>query len=87
MGARTIGMARMEGEGVEGRWMKNPYVFDNSYFKEVMMNKSGRYLRLESDEELARDEGLRKYAEKFAQDEEEFFRVYEGAHIKMSENG
>ena len=52
MGVHTIQMARSEVEGFEGRWTKNPLVFDNSYYKEILSEKS-KYLRLEADEELA----------------------------------
>ena len=52
MGVNTIQMARNEVEGFEGRWTKNPLVFDNSYYKEILSEKS-KYLRLEADEELA----------------------------------
>ena len=53
MGVHTIQMARAEVEGFEGRWTKNPLVFDNSYYKEILSEKS-KYLKLDADEELAR---------------------------------
>lgn len=40
-------------EGFEGRWTKNPLVFDNTYYKEILSEKS-KYLKLEADEELAK---------------------------------
>ena len=32
MGSHTLGFASENNKGKTGRWCKNPYVFDNSYF-------------------------------------------------------
>ena len=52
MGCHTLGFARMDTSGYEGRWVQNPYVFDNSYYKEVLLGEKSKFLKTESDIEL-----------------------------------
>jgi hypothetical protein len=37
MGSFTLGFATDDNKGKKGRWTMNPYVFDNSYFQEVLL--------------------------------------------------
>lgn len=37
-GAHTLGRAHKERSGFEGAWTEDPYLFDNSYFKELVNN-------------------------------------------------
>ena len=45
MGSHTIGFAQMERTGFQGRWTQNPHVFNNSYFKEVLLGEQSKYLK------------------------------------------
>lgn len=37
MGSFTLGFATDDNKGKKGRWTMNPYVFDNTYFQEVLL--------------------------------------------------
>jgi len=37
MGVNTIGFAGNEKKGPHTRWVMNPYVFDNTYYKELLL--------------------------------------------------
>lgn len=65
----------------------NPYVFDNSYFKEVLVGRDSIYLKTDADMRLLNDSELRKWVEAYAQDEKLFFENYARAHVKISERG
>ena len=63
MGSQTIGFAKMENTGLTGRWTQNPHVFDNSYYKEVLLGDRTKYLRTNSEIILYEDSELRGYCE------------------------
>jgi L-ascorbate peroxidase len=77
----------MERTGFQGRWTQNPHVFNNSYFKEVLMGDQSKYLKTQGEVLLASDAQLRQVCEEYAQDERLFFSEYASAHVKMSELG
>ena len=85
MGRRTLGFLPPEDE-YHGKWVQNPYVFDNTYFQELLNEKS-RYIKLDDDRSLLDDPKLRKYVESFAEDEELFFLTFARAFAKVSEFG
>jgi L-ascorbate peroxidase len=87
MGSHTLGFASGEGTGPSNRWTQNPHVFDNSYYKEVLLGDKSKFLKTRGEILLAQDPSLRAVAEQFAQDEQAFFREYAVAHVKMSELG
>lgn len=55
MGSYTLGFARDDNKGKMGRWTMNPYVFDNTYFKEVLMGSNSKYLKTEADLRLVHE--------------------------------
>jgi L-ascorbate peroxidase len=87
MGSHTLGFASMERTGPQSRWTMNPHVFDNTYYKEVLLGERSKYLKTGGEIMLARDPELRALCEKYAQDEQLFFRDYANAHVKLSELG
>ena len=87
MGSHTLGFATMEVSGPQGRWTQNPHIFDNSYFKEVLLGDRSKYLRTKAEILLGTDPELRSYCEEFAQDQNLWFLEYAAAHVKMSELG
>mmetsp|Transcript_6258 Transcript_6258/g.10629 ORF Transcript_6258/g.10629 Transcript_6258/m.10629 type:complete len:105 (-) Transcript_6258:77-391(-) len=65
----------------------NPYVFDNTYFQELMLDTKSKYLKTPADLELIASPEFKKWVEIYAEDEELFFEHYAEAHIKVSEWG
>ncbi|KAJ8450299.1 hypothetical protein Cgig2_004756 [Carnegiea gigantea] len=102
-GGHTLGRARPErsgwgkpvtkytkdGPGTPGgqswtvQWLK----FDNSYFKDVKERNDEDLLVLPTDAVLFEDPSFKEYAEKYAEDQEAFFRDYAEAHAKLSNLG
>ena len=65
----------------------NPYVFDNTYFKEVLIGSDSKYLKTEADLKLLNNADLRTWVEQYAEDQNLFFENYAKAHVKISERG
>ncbi|KAJ1297649.1 hypothetical protein BS78_01G393100 [Paspalum vaginatum] len=86
-GGHTLGRCHKERSGFEGAWTKNPLVFDNSYFKELLSGDKEGLLQLPSDKALLSDPVFRPLVEKYAVDEKAFFDDYKEAHLKLSELG
>ena len=87
MGAHTLGFASDNNKGKTGRWTMNPYVFDNTYFQEVLLGHNSIYLKTEADLRLLQDSELKQWVETYAQDQTLFFENYARAHVKISERG
>mmetsp|Transcript_14230 Transcript_14230/g.27312 ORF Transcript_14230/g.27312 Transcript_14230/m.27312 type:complete len:104 (+) Transcript_14230:969-1280(+) len=73
-------------------WTPEWQKFDNSYFKILVESKaSGKsdeeLLQLSTDKALLEDPAFRPIAEKFANDQDEFFKAYSASHKKLSELG
>ncbi|KAF8683772.1 hypothetical protein HU200_044705 [Digitaria exilis] len=86
-GGHTLGRCHKERSGFEGAWTRNPLVFDNSYFKELVSGDKEGLLQLPSDKALLSDPVFRPLVEKYAADEKAFFDDYMEAHLKLSELG
>ncbi|KAL4376390.1 hypothetical protein GQ457_02G020190 [Hibiscus cannabinus] len=102
-GAHTLGRSRPErsgwgkpetkytkdGPGEPGgqswtvQWLK----FDNSYFKDIKAKTDEDLLVLPTDAVLFEDPSFKVYAEKYAEDQEVFFKDYAEAHAKLSNLG
>jgi len=50
-GYRTLGFVSNKAEHAEKRWTRNPYVFDNNYYVELL-NKDSGYYKADSDRAL-----------------------------------
>lgn len=87
MGAHTLGFANDNNKSKTGRWTMNPYVFDNTYFKEVLLGHDSIYLKTEADLKLLQDSDLRHWVQVYAEDQKLFFQNYARAHVKISERG
>lgn len=87
MGSYTLGFANDENKTKLGRWTMNPYVFDNTYFQEVLMAGDSHYLKTEADMKLMHNPELRQWVEAYAGDQNLFFENYASAHTKVSEMG
>ncbi|XP_062219302.1 probable L-ascorbate peroxidase 8, chloroplastic [Phragmites australis] len=64
-------------------WLK----FDNSYFKDIKEQRDQDLLVLPTDAALFEDPSFKVYAEKYAEDQEVFFKDYAEAHAKLSDLG
>ncbi|KAA8538444.1 hypothetical protein F0562_028010 [Nyssa sinensis] len=102
-GAHTLGRSRPErsgwgkpetkytkdGPGAPGgqswtvQWLK----FDNFYFKDIKERRDEDLLVLPTDAVLFEDPSFKVYAEKYAEDQDEFFKDYAEAHAKLSNLG
>ena len=87
MGSHTLGFASDDNLTKKGRWTMNPFVFDNTYYKEVLMAHDSNYLKTEADLSLLQDSETRTWVEEYANDEALFFEHYAKAHVKISEMG
>ncbi|KAL3690506.1 hypothetical protein R1sor_016815 [Riccia sorocarpa] len=65
------------------QWLK----FDNSYFKDIKAQSDEDLLVLPTDKILTEDSEFKKYTEKYAEDQDAFFKDYALAHAKLSELG
>nr|XP_023874368.1 probable L-ascorbate peroxidase 6, chloroplastic/mitochondrial isoform X1 [Quercus suber] len=102
-GAHTLGRSRPErsgwgkpetkytkdGPGAPGgqswtvKWLK----FDNSYFKDIKERRDEDLLVLPTDAVIFDDPSFKVFAEKYAEDQEAFFKDYAEAHAKLSNLG
>ena len=74
-------------KGPHTRWVMNPYVFDNTYFKELLLKDQSKYYKTEADMKLLQNVQLKNWVSAYADDQDLFFRNYAKAHVKVSELG
>jgi hypothetical protein len=87
-GAHALGRAHADRSGFDGAWTKEPLVFDNAYFKELLAKEADpSLLKLPSDLTLLDTPSMSKWVKLYAEDEQLFFRDYAAAHLKLSELG
>ncbi|KAK9167496.1 hypothetical protein Scep_002687 [Stephania cephalantha] len=85
----TIASSHKDGPGAPGgqswtvQWLK----FDNSYFKDIKERRDEDLLVLPTDAVLFEDPSFKVYAEKYAADQDAFFKDYTEAHAKLSNLG
>ena len=85
MGLHTLGFVGQAKKGFNTRWCMNPYVFDNTYFQELMLGERSKYYKTDADKKLMHDAKLKEWVEKYAQDQALFFSNYAKAHVKIAE--
>ena len=85
MGIFTLGFHSDSRKGKGSRWCKNPYVFDNSYYKEVLLGENSMYYKSEADYKMIQNPELREWCVAYAEDQDLFFKNYAKAHVKISE--
>jgi len=86
-GGHTLGRCHKERSGYEGPWTRTPLLFDNSYFRELLVGEREGLIQLPSDKALLQDPIFSKYVHLYAKDENAFFIDYAEAHLKLSELG
>jgi catalase (peroxidase I) len=85
-GHRTLGFVSNKDDNKEDRWTRNPWVFDNNYYEEIL-DKESTYAKTPSDLALVNDDKFRHVAESFARDQQLFFDAFIHTYQKMSELG
>jgi cytochrome c peroxidase len=85
-GIRTLGFLSNKDDNKEERWTRNPWVFDNNYYEELI-TKDSPYLKTPSDIALLNDDSLRKFVNDFANDQKLFFEAFVSTYQKLSELG
>ncbi|KAL0309768.1 UNVERIFIED_CONTAM: L-ascorbate peroxidase 2, cytosolic [Sesamum radiatum] len=65
-GGHTLGRCHKERSGFEGPWTRNPLIFDNSYFKELLSGEKEGLIQLPTDKALLEDPVFRPLVEKYA---------------------
>ncbi|CAN1234339.1 L-ascorbate peroxidase T, chloroplastic [Linum perenne] len=102
-GAHTLGRSRpdrsgwgkpetkytKDGPGAPGgqSWTAEWLKFDNSYFKDIKAQIDEDLLVLPTDAAIFEDPSFKVYAEKYAEDQDAFFKDYAEAHAKLSNLG
>jgi len=85
-GAHALGRCHKDRSGFEGAWTAEPNTFDNEYFKNLLAPADG-LLILPTDAAMVEDDKMKPFVEKYAEDQEAFFKDYAAAHKKLSELG
>ena len=63
-GCHTLGGAKPDRSGFDGRWTQNPYVFDNSYYKELLLGERSKFLKTAGESMLTNDPERLQWVEK-----------------------
>jgi hypothetical protein len=85
MGFHTLGFHGEAKKGPQTRWCMNPYVFDNTYFKELLLGDQSKYYKTDADRRLIHDDKFKSWVQAYADDQTLFFVNYAKAHTKVSE--
>lgn len=80
MGIHTLGFVGHAKKGFNTRWCMNPYVFDNTYFKELTLGDRSKYFKSDADRKMMAHTHQREWVEKYAADQTLFFENYAKAH-------
>ena len=86
-GVHTLGFMSELKKGPQSRWVMNPYVFDNTYFQQVLLGRDSKYYRTAAEDGLLNNSEHREWVEKYAADQDLFFTNYAKAHVALSEAG
>jgi peroxiredoxin len=102
-GAHNLGRCHGDRSGFEGPWVHSPTRFGNTYFRLLLnedwkqkTNKQGlmqyrdeddELMMLPTDYALIKDEKMRPWVEKYADDKELFYKDFSAAFAKLIELG
>jgi len=97
-GGHSVGRCHAVRSGFDGAWTNNPLEFDNSYFKNLLeiewkpkawdgnfqyTDPTDTLLMLPTDMALIEDAAFRVHVEKYAADQELFFKDFSAAYGKL----
>jgi len=98
IGAHALGKTHLDRSGFEGPWTRSPTTFSNTFFTALLEEKwhfdpkrgAGQYdnekkdlMMLPADYCLIEDEKFREWVEKYAKDEELYFKDFSQAFSKL----
>ncbi|KAF2652467.1 class II peroxidase [Lophiostoma macrostomum CBS 122681] len=102
-GAHALGRCHTDRSGYDGPWTFSPTVLTNDYFKLLVEERWGwkkwngpkqfedsktrTLMMLPTDMVLVKDKGFRAHVERYAKDNEVFFREFKEAVVKLFELG
>jgi cytochrome c peroxidase len=102
-GAHALGRCHTDRSGYDGPWTFSPTTFTNDYFKLLIEEKwqwkkwngpkqledvkTKSLMMLPTDMEIIKDKSFRKHAERYAKDNEVFFKEFSEAVMKLFELG
>lgn len=102
-GAHALGRCHTDRSGFEGPWTHSPISFTNQYYdlllnekwnfkkwngpKQYIDKSTGGLMMLTTDMALIKDKAFRPWVEKYAKDEEAFFKDFSGVFAKLLELG
>ena len=84
LGQYTIGFSHVS-QYKDQRWTLNPYVFDNTYYQEVLLGENSKYLKTNNERMLLNS--YKEQCEEYAQDQNKFFTDFANAYFKLSQLG
>ncbi|PKC71891.1 heme peroxidase [Rhizophagus irregularis] len=103
VGAHALGRCHPDRSGFDGPWTASPTMFTNNFFTELLGRKwvekkwkgpkqyidkeTGELMMLPADMALMQDKNFRPWVEKYAKDEELFFKDFAAAFHKLLELG
>jgi cytochrome c peroxidase len=102
VGSHCLGRCHTTRSGFDGPWTRSPTTFSNTYFTELLENdwdvkkwngptqfedKTGDLMMLPADMVFKTDPEFRKWSEKYAKDEQLFFKHFSSAFTKLEELG
>ncbi|KAF7713322.1 Cytochrome-c peroxidase [Penicillium ucsense] len=102
-GAHALGRAHTDRSGYEGPWDFSPTVFTNDYFKLLVDEKwnqrkwngpaqftdktTSTLMMLPTDIALIKDKVFRKHVDRYAKDQDAFFKEFSDVYVKLLELG
>jgi len=102
IGAHVLGRAHKNRSGFDGPWTNSPTTFSNDFFVQLKERKwskkkwngpeqfedeSKELMMLPADLAFLKDQKFRKWVDKYADDEEAFFKDFAQAFSKLMELG
>ncbi|BCS21067.1 peroxidase [Aspergillus puulaauensis] len=103
LGAHALGRAHTDRSGFDGPWNFSPTVFTNEFFRMLVdekwenrkWNGPGQFtdkttktlMMLPTDIALVKDKGFKKHVDRYAKDNDAFFKEFSDVYVKLLELG
>ena len=103
IGAHALGRCHTDRSGFDGPWNFSPTLFTNEFFRLLVEEKwtqkkwngptqftdktTGTLMMLPTDMALVKDKGFKKHVERYAKDNDAFFKEFSDVFVKLLELG
>lgn len=103
IGAHSLGRCHADRSGYDGPWQFSPTVFSNEFFRLLVEEKwnlrkwngpqqftdktTSTLMMLPTDMELVKDKGFKQHVQRYAKDNDAFFKEFAEAYVKLLELG